>query len=265
VSNDVPNLEYLYDYKTTYKGTVYFLPVGGKDMQDGWCRLSKAMIIYKPGSYTSLFGSFTATHPGVYLAYFNSSSYATDLTITLRYPTGIKVNALDETKFTIGVDSQGVLTTTNTNDDSVTTFVTQEYVDEKVADIETIPMVGATETADGTTGTVPAPKSTDSTKFLRGDGTWADAGTSYPIKSGIANILPDTYYTFGEVDSLTVNLVDTGDSSKICEYCFEFIPSDNFTGLTITPEPKWAHEIRFIPGMTCQVSVLRGIGVMLCA
>jgi hypothetical protein len=265
VSNDVPNLENLYDYETTYTGTINLLPNGGKDMQDGWCRLGRAMIIYKAGSYASLFGSFTATYPGVYLAYNSSSSYVKELKITLRSPTGIKVNALDGTKFTIGVDSQGVLATTNTNDDSVTTFATKEYVDEKVADIETIPMVGATETADGTTGTVPAPKSTDSTKFLRGDGTWADAGTSYPIKSGIANILPDTYYTFGEVDSLTVNLVDTGDSSKICEYCFEFIPSDNFTGLTITPEPKWAHEIRFIPGMTCQVSVLRGIGVMLCA
>lgn len=126
-------------------------------------------------------------------------------------------------------------------------------------------MVGATETVDGSGGTVPAPKSTDSTKFLRGDGTWAEFDSNYPIESGVADILPDTYYTFGEVDSLTVNLVDTGDNSKICEYCFEFIPSDNFTGLTITPEPKWAHELRFIPGMTCQVSVLRGIGVMLCA
>lgn len=138
-----------------------------------------------------------------------------------------------------------------------------DYIKNKPAGLSE--MVGATETVDGSGGTVPAPTSTDSTKFLRGDGTWADAGASYPIKSGVADILPDTYYTFGEVDSLAVNLVDTGDNSKICEYCFEFIPSDNFTELTITPEPKWAHELRFIPGMTCQVSVLRGIGVMLCA
>ena len=138
-----------------------------------------------------------------------------------------------------------------------------DYIKNKPAGLSV--MVGATENTDGTTGTVPAPMSTDSTKFLRGDGTWADTTSSYPIKNGVTDILPDTYYTFGTVDSLTVNLVDTGNADKLCEYCFEFTPSSNFTGLTITPEPRWAHEIRFISGMTCQVSVLRGIGVMICA
>lgn len=38
----------------------------------------------------------------------------------------------------------------------------------------TVGMVGATETMPGEAGYVPSPKSGDNTKFLRGDGTWAD-------------------------------------------------------------------------------------------
>ena len=39
-----------------------------------------------------------------------------------------------------------------------------------------IAMVGADGTNAGTIGAVPAPAATDNTKFLRGDGTWAEAG-----------------------------------------------------------------------------------------
>lgn len=35
-------------------------------------------------------------------------------------------------------------------------------------------MTGATSSTDGTSGLVPAPESSDSEKFLKGDGTWAD-------------------------------------------------------------------------------------------
>ena len=35
--------------------------------------------------------------------------------------------------------------------------------------------------------------------------------------------------------------------------------------LTITPEPKWANEPQYPAGKTCQVSILRGIGVMVSA
>ena len=37
-------------------------------------------------------------------------------------------------------------------------------------------MTGADGTNAGTLGVVPAPAATDNTKFLRGDGTWAEAG-----------------------------------------------------------------------------------------
>ena len=39
-----------------------------------------------------------------------------------------------------------------------------------------IAMTGADGTNAGTLGVVPAPAATDNTKFLRGDGTWAEAG-----------------------------------------------------------------------------------------
>ena len=35
-------------------------------------------------------------------------------------------------------------------------------------------MIGATETADGKGGIVPAPRSSDKDKFLKGDGTWGE-------------------------------------------------------------------------------------------
>jgi len=38
-------------------------------------------------------------------------------------------------------------------------------------------MIGATADTDGIEGLVPAPKAGDEGKFLRGDGTWAEALT----------------------------------------------------------------------------------------
>lgn len=84
------------------------------------------------------------------------------------------------------------------------------------------------------------------------------------IVEGSAEIQPDTYYVFGEVSELAVSLV-TVDDGKAHEYCFEFIPTADFSGLTVTPEPTWANEPQFTDGKTCQVSILRGVAVMVCA
>ena len=37
-----------------------------------------------------------------------------------------------------------------------------------------MPMVGATSETDGSAGLVPAPTASDATKFLQGNGTWAE-------------------------------------------------------------------------------------------
>lgn len=42
-------------------------------------------------------------------------------------------------------------------------------------------MTGATSSIAGTSGLVPAPTTSDTTKFLRGDGTWADSGQSITV------------------------------------------------------------------------------------
>ena len=86
----------------------------------------------------------------------------------------------------------------------------------------------------------------------------------YQIVESNHNIQPEHYHVFGEVDSLSVTLVEVNDG-KAHEYCFEFIPSDSFTDLIVTPEPTWVSEPQFIAGKTHQVSILRGIGVMACA
>lgn len=87
---------------------------------------------------------------------------------------------------------------------------------------------------------------------------------SYPISNTGTELNPEQYYAFGQVDSLSVTLVPAEDG-KAHEYCFEFIPSENFAGLTITPEPRWAGEPQIVAGKTCQVSILRGIGVSVSA
>lgn len=90
------------------------------------------------------------------------------------------------------------------------------------------------------------------------------AGSNYPIVDGVPELQPDTYYVFGEVDELAVTLAEVDDGT-LHEYCFEFTASENFTGLTITPTPNWANHPQCVPGKTHQVTVLRGIGVMVCA
>lgn len=89
--------------------------------------------------------------------------------------------------------------------------------------------------------------------------------SALPLQVSSAEELePDVYRVFGEVSSLDVKLVAVNDG-KAHEYCFEFIPTANFTHLNITPTPEWTIEPRFTVGKPHQVSILRGVGVMICA
>lgn len=91
-----------------------------------------------------------------------------------------------------------------------------------------------------------------------------DLSVSYPIETSGTELQPETYYAFGEVDSLSVTLVDPNDG-KVHEYCFEFKPTTEKFTLTVSPNVTWAGEPQYRAGKTCQVSILRGIGVMVCA
>lgn len=58
------------------------------------------------------------------------------------------------------------------------------------------PMTGASSGTDGASGFVPQPHAGDNTKFLRGDGTWADVGA--PIKANVSTFdaTPVAAWTF---------------------------------------------------------------------
>lgn len=85
---------------------------------------------------------------------------------------------------------------------------------------------------------------------------------AYPELEGAAELQPETWYVFGEVSSLELTLAET-DDGKAHEYCFEFIPTtDDFT-LTVSPAPSWVVPCFYIAGKTHQVSILRGVGVMI--
>ena len=103
--------------------------------------------------------------------------------------------------------------------------------------------------------------------FNQTTGKWEYADSTsaaYPIVNAQTQLLPDQYHVFGEVDELDVTMVEV-DDGYAHEYAFEFIPSAQFTGLTVTPQPKWIAEPQFPAGKTCIVSIVRGIGVMACA
>ena len=86
----------------------------------------------------------------------------------------------------------------------------------------------------------------------------------FPLEelSGTAVLKPEKYYVFGEVSELSVTLEEPEDG-KVHEYYFEFSPTEDFGGLNISPEPKWVSAPQFVAGKTCQVSIVRGIGVLI--
>lgn len=83
----------------------------------------------------------------------------------------------------------------------------------------------------------------------------------YFLAEGSGVLQPDKYHVFGKTAGLNLTLAEV-DDGKAHEYCFEFIPTENFTGLNITPAVKWATPCVFLPGSVHQVSILRGVGVI---
>lgn len=92
----------------------------------------------------------------------------------------------------------------------------------------------------------------------------SDLTPAYPVLEGTQELQPDRFYSFGAVSALAVTLART-DDALAHEFCFEFVAAEDFSGFSVTPEPKWVSDPQIVPGKTHQVSVLRGIGVMVCA
>lgn len=85
---------------------------------------------------------------------------------------------------------------------------------------------------------------------------------AYPIVENPGTVLaPDKYNVFGTVNELRITLETVNDGCAH-EYCFEFTAGNEFVGMTITPAPKWVEEPVIEMNKTYQVSILRGIGVI---
>ena len=81
-------------------------------------------------------------------------------------------------------------------------------VTNKIAEIQNPVMTGATDQANGAKGLVPAPLIVDKDKFLKGDGTWAEAGGG-----GGTSDLDAIELTKSEYDALTP--AEKADEDKI--------------------------------------------------
>lgn len=83
-----------------------------------------------------------------------------------------------------------------------------------------------------------------------------------PVLPGTAVLEPEKFYVFeNPVAELTLTLAQA-DDGKAHEYWFQFVPTEGFTGLTITPAPVWRGEPQYPAGKTCRVGIWMGMAVM---
>ena len=90
---------------------------------------------------------------------------------------------------------------------------------------------GATGSAAGTSGLVPAPTATDNTKFLKGDGTWGtvDALPSQTSQSGKFLTTNGTTASWATVDALPSQTSQSG----------KFLTTNGTTASWATPSIAW--------------------------
>lgn len=88
------------------------------------------------------------------------------------------------------------------------------------------------------------------------------SGTALINKSEItATILPNVFYKWGEVDSLTISFEEE-TPNILNEYMFEFESGDTATILTVPNTVKWINEPSIEPNSIYQVSIVNNIGVI---
>lgn len=87
-------------------------------------------------------------------------------------------------------------------------------------------MIGATATQDGTAGYVPAPQAGDETKFLRGDGTWAEIQggnvdlSEYAKKTEVETMideLDDDFVTTNEVAVINTKIIELEEEQDVMQ------------------------------------------------
>lgn len=107
-------------------------------------------------------------------------------------------------------------------------------------------------------------KPTNLSEFNNDAGYLTEPIIGYPIintTQSTIEIKPNTYYRFGNVDSLNITFTSS-DSSYTQEYCFEFIANESTT-LNLPDTVKWIKNPQIESGKTYQVSILNNIGVII--
>lgn len=107
-------------------------------------------------------------------------------------------------------------------------------------------------------------KPTNLSEFNNDAGYLTEPIIGYPIintTQSTIEIKPNTYYKFGNVDSLNITFTSS-DSSYTQEYCFEFIANESTT-LNLPDTVKWIKNPQIESGKTYQVSILNNIGVII--
>jgi hypothetical protein len=98
---------------------------------------------------------------------------------------------------------------------------------------------------------------------IKGDkGDKGDPCELFKIELAIdsATLEPNTYYSFGEVATLTVNFAE-GDSAKYEEYMFNFTSGETPTVLTLPSSVQWANELTIEANKRYEVSIVDNIGL----
>lgn len=97
------------------------------------------------------------------------------------------------------------------------------------------------------------------------DGGGGQSVANYSLISMVettAELAPNTFYRWGEVESLTITLgAETAGIAN--EYFFEFVSGATATTLTVPQTVKWVSEPSIEANKTYQVSVLDNIGVII--
>ena len=93
----------------------------------------------------------------------------------------------------------------------------------------------------------------------------ASGTVGYPVvlmTDASAELVPNTYYKWGEIAALTVTLATPTNTNSTNEYCFEFVSGVTETTLSVPDTVKWVKPPVIEAGKTYQVSILNGIGVI---
>lgn len=80
------------------------------------------------------------------------------------------------------------------------------------------------------------------------------------------DIVPNTFYVFGEKTDLDITFIDaesSGNTGKACEYLFQFTSGSEGTTLVLNDDIKWTSELVIEPNKIYQISILNGLGTVM--